>query len=508
MSYEPNRFQKEIYRTVEERNDPYLVVEAVAGSGKTTTLIEMANRLKGGKGIIVAFSKAIQEELAKRLPPFSFGGGFNARTIHSIGNEVIRNTYGNNVQLNNYKYGAIARYVLTGVKDFEFKEIIKIQRGLTKLMDLSRVHLISPDDMVSLKKLGLYHDISMLDEVLKYFPALVKEGEKVFQEQKLIDYTDMIYLPLKMKLEYPKYDFIFTDECQDLNKAQFFSSGHLRENNAISVYVGDRNQAIFGFAGANARSFENIIATTNAKLLPLSICYRCPTSHIEAAKEYVPAMEASPTAREGEIISISPEEIYNIASPGDIIMSRFNSPLIGICIRFIKHGKKALIKGIDIAYKIISMAEEVEELGGFSWVNFEGYLSLWLTSKKEELIRNDISLTQIRTVEDIGEACRFIFREYNPRNIKQFETATKSLFPQSNKEDEELKSDIIWLSSIHKAKGLEARNTFIIERSKLPFSTNDMSDWQFIQEQNLTYVALTRAKEKMYFVEKEATWSF
>jgi len=52
---------------------------------------------------------------------------------------------------------------------------------------------------------------------------------------------------------------------------------------------------------------------------------------------------------------------------------------------------------------------------------------------------------------------------------------------------------------VHKAKGLEWLRVFILDRDRMP-SRWARRDWQVQQEENLIYVAYTRAKEELYFL--------
>ena len=80
------------------------------------------------------------------------------------------------------------------------------------------------------------------------------------------------------------------DECQDLNRCQIELSRQLAGKKGRLLYLGDPRQAIFGFAGAKCHSYQLVKARSNCVELPLSICYRCPKSHIALVKEIFPDM--------------------------------------------------------------------------------------------------------------------------------------------------------------------------------------------------------------------------
>ena len=91
-----------------------------------------------------------------------------------------------------------------------------------------------------------------------------------------MDFTDMIFLPIKFGVAVKQYDFVFIDECQDLNSCQReLMQKAIKPNTGRFVAVGDPAQAIYGFAGADSDSFKKLCNIPNTIQLPLSVCYRC-----------------------------------------------------------------------------------------------------------------------------------------------------------------------------------------------------------------------------------------
>ena len=66
--------------------------------------------------------------------------------------------------------------------------------------------------------------------------------------------------------------------------------------------------------------------------------------------------------------------------------------------------------------------------------------------------------------------------------------------------DEKIENAVM-LSTAHKSKGLEADRVLILLPTKLPLTWKGQLDWQLIQENNLKYVAITRAKKELVFVD-------
>src|SRR5690606_15419074 len=165
-----------------------------------------------------------------------------------------------------------------------------------KLVDLARVTLTDLGDPGALERLCLHHGFDIFDEAISAVPKIIRRGIDNAERYKEIDFTDMIYLPLQWNLQPPQVSCLLVDECQDLNAMQLELALRMRAPSGRMLFVGDASQAIYGFAGASADSFWRIKEITGATELPLSICYRCPSSHLDLARSIVPQIEARPDA--------------------------------------------------------------------------------------------------------------------------------------------------------------------------------------------------------------------
>src|SRR5699024_9201295 len=86
-------------------------------------------------------------------------------------------------------------------------------------------------------------------------------------------------------------DYVLVDESQDLSILQQYFVRQLDTGSNRFIFVGDKYQAIYGFAGADTHSIDNIKKNFILKELPLNICYRCPENVIKLAKDIVPTIE-------------------------------------------------------------------------------------------------------------------------------------------------------------------------------------------------------------------------
>jgi superfamily I DNA/RNA helicase len=520
-----------------------LFVKACAGAGKTSTIVECVNRLSLAirrTTLFVAFSKEISLELERRLPQ-----GVLCKTIHAMGWRVLSDflyragrksrTWG----LIENKYRIILDYFFTQNKTselvFEFaKDLAKkegkpfdraeaqrmfdeLKMDTGKLLNMCQLTLTDQNDREALWQLGQHFDIVFYQE---FWPT-VQEALQFALEAGLnglpepdengcyygladgYSFTDEVYLPVilsrRTNIEFPKYDMIFVDEAQDLSKCLLEFIMLLGNNNTRYCFVGDPNQSIMGFAGSNVNSCEEIIERLNCTVLPLSICYRCPVSGIELAKQIVPEIEAAPGAKQGILEVIKMEEMYAKVREGDMILCRANAPLVSTCFALIRRGVAARIRGRDIGKGLIRVIDEIEVSKGFDFERFpecaDNYfkrkLKSWENRRPEE---------QEREAEKLNDKLSSVMAIYSAKmeigqcsHIGDLRAAIENLFSDGRA--------AVTLCSGHRAKGLQEKNIFLLYPEL--FYNPKASDWEAQQLTNLEYVCLTRHTDALYIIEKE-----
>lgn len=509
LSYAPSSYQTDIFDHV-ENGKGNLVVEAVAGSGKTTTIVCAAKLLRV-PGLFVAFNKSIATELSGRLA----GTKMTAKTAHSVGYGAIRfANHGVNIRVDQYKYNdmlqsmeneievngtcvgrKVSKTELTALRG----EGRKARLGFaSKVFDLARLNLLDFDsdafsddlwDLVNHHGLDVPAGLNGLVEAIMVH--LAAKGRENIAE---VDFCDMVWLPVVNGYKPKSFQRVFVDECQDLSACILALLRKCVTTRGRMVFVGDRRQAIYGFAGADAKSFENIISATKAAVLPLSVCYRCPTKVVDLAREYCPQIEAREGAPEGSIESIDYLNLTDVAAEGDMVLSRTNAPLVEACFAFIAADKKATIRGRDIGQGLIKAARQAAKAVKGDMERFTEGLDAW-EQKEATAIRKRggraASIEARLTALSDKRACLgIVYARSGATTLDGLVSAIEGLFSEDRRG--------VVLSSIHKAKGLENPRVFIMGSPMLDFP--DMQEWQREQERNLAYVAFTRAEETLVLV--------
>lgn len=456
--------------------------EAVAGSGKTTTLLEMLGLMDGNPAFL-AFNKHIAGELASRAPAHAA-----VSTIHSLGFAAVRNTFGK-VQVDSQKMRRITANVM-GEK-FEKKDA---RIAAEKLSSLVRLTLTDPSNAQAVERLMERHDIDangQTEEVLEALPRIIKEG--VQEAKHVIDFDDMVYLPTALNLSPKKHSWVCVDEAQDLNAAQRELVLRAVAPSGRVFAVGDRRQAVYGFAGADTSSIPTLTEKLEATTLPLSICYRCPSSHLDLARTIVPQIEARENAPKGAVEDISLSALTRKLDDkmGDLVICRVNKPLAEIALSLIRAGKKAVLRGRDLSSNLLNLIRKVNRRPQVSsLIPFLEKLTDYKERETTKLLRAGKD-AQAESLEDRIET--LIVLTDGIESISALENRISTIFSDGK--------DGVVCSSVHRAKGLEARRVAIFKPSLLPFP-KAQKDWEIEQEWNLKYVALTRAKETLWMCEE------
>lgn len=494
--YPPSPLQQKIYDFV-ANGTGHGVVAAGAGTGKTTTNVGAIQHIdKSLKVVAIAFNKHIAKELTARVPDNA-----TATTCHSLGFSNVRNQYPQ-IRFDGQKaWRHFKDYTKQLRSDTEFIAVDENAGPIVRLVSLCKGTLQAPTHE-NLAEIADHFGINfILDNAwsLTYiFDAVAALHRSTTADVSAVDYDDMIYFPAAGLVPCEKFDYVIVDECQDLNQAQIKLAFNSLKAGGRILATGDEFQSMYGFRGADADAVPNIIAamTDDAgqapTILPLSVTYRCPTTVVEMVNARFPeiAFEAAPNAKTGTIQSVPMSFLLDNVKTDDLILCRINAPLVSVCYSLIRSGKKATIRGRDIGKGLIDLIEKVQKRTSVYDLNA-------LLSELAEYEANEVSKLiaakkfsraamiedQVETIVAVSDGCF---------SIQDVKTRIGEIFT-----DDQIG---VVLSSVHRAKGDEANSVYILEPGLMPHPLAEQ-DWELVQERNIEYVALTRTKDRLFFVD-------
>ena len=493
---QPSKYQTAIYDWVTNESSN-CIVSASAGSGKSTSCLNAA-KLMIGDTLILSFNSKINLDLKSKISNM-FMPNVEAQTFHACGKSALLKSKGW------HKVEASKVFFITE-KHCQGQELQAARPFIQKLVSFAKNYAIGVKnggrdindvsawmEIIKTQDCSLDADIS-IEKAIEVAIEVLKESNRDF---KVIDFDDMIYLPLVFDCDFKKYAFLIVDEAQDTNIARKLILKKLCGNNTRLLIVGDENQAIYGFTGAESDSMNILKDMFNCIELPLSICYRCDKNIILEAQKYVPSIEfwegnAEGIVREEKYVDFCTNApTYNLTRK-DGILCRNNAPLVAMAFSLIRQGIGCRIEGKDFAkgllnicnkWKVTSLNVFMEKLVKFFDKEFEK-----ATKAKMAMLED-----KLETFVILIERCQSLGKH----DVASLKNLIESMF--SDKDDNNVPNCVV-LSSIHKSKGLEFDRVFCLGNSQFIPSKYAVTEEQLSQEQNLLYIATTRAKHELCLV--------
>jgi len=251
------------------------------------------------------------------------------------------------------------------------------------------------------------------------------------------------------------------------------------------------HNSIYGFRGADSESLTNIAKDFKAVTLPLSISYRCPKSIVKEAQKFVSHIKSSETAPEGTVNDMGTYDAKNMEmfKENDFVVCRNTAPLVRTAFDLIRNKKPAVIVGRDIGKSLITV---IERMGARSISDLIDKLSEWKSKETRKILDNNPEAS-IQKIEERFDCIMVFIQCSGAAAVPDVTEAIDNMFSDDNVRK------AVRLSTIHKAKGLEADRVIMLDSWLLP-SKYAKKDWQKVQENNLSYVAITRSKNFLGYV--------
>lgn len=459
---------------------PHLVVRARAGCGKTTVILQSVSHATWAKSILLcAFNKRIAEELKlKCKDPRT-----EIKTLHAIGFSFLRSL--GKLQVDENREIKIARDLCGRQRD---ELVIPSAKLATKIKEIN--HLATLQDAIDLAwRFDCLPDTDSRYTVEDVSHMALDICLKSQQNDGTISFADMLYLPLALNLTRANWDLVVVDEAQDMSPTQIILAQRCVKSTGRIVVVGDDRQGIYAFRGADSQTIDNLKSTLSADELTLTVTHRCPKSVVSLSQRLVPDYIAAESAPDGIVDTVKYIDLAKSVTPGSFVLSRKNAPLMTVCLSLLRQNIRARIQGKDIGAQLRSI---VAKLKASSVSDFLSRLYTWQEKeiKRAQSRGNGIGSGREDVVRDIYETLCALSEDVT--GMDELYGKIESLFSETYDVE---RSDYVVCSSVHKAKGLEASRVFLLAETLYPGNRHDV-----MEEQNIEYVAITRAKHHLSMV--------
>ena len=451
-----------------------LVIEAFAGTGKTTTIKEAFTYVHPDitRILYAVFNKRNQKEAEAKIKD----PRVEVKTLHSLGYAFIKRVWPQAKPDDAVEVDRILKQAPLAGND-------EIAMAL-KLVGFAKNTCIKPTASDIIRIAG-EQDIDLGERQDRWVAVTLAaiESAKVKDPAGRISFNDMVWLPVACAMVRPLYDLVCIDEAQDMNLPQLTMARQACKPSGRVVVVGDSRQAIYGFRGAVQNGMGMMKVTLAAKTLMLSATYRCPKAVVARAAQLVPDYKAASEAPEGLVSSLNESAMMGKLAVGDAILSRLNAPLMPLALSLLRKNIPARIEGRDIGKQLVGM---IRSLKAKSIPDLMARLAAWEAKQTARLQDAKNAEKRIEQVHDIAATLSAIAESSS--SVADCEARLNSLFEDTNEQSR----PAVVLSSVHKAKGLEWHRVFLLSET---FRASRGGE-----EANIYYVALTRSKAELYLV--------
>jgi len=579
-------------------NEGPLLIMAGAGSGKTRVLTTKVAYLIEKLGVnpyqilAITFTNKAAKEMKSRLVDLV---GTNAKdiqvsTFHSFGLKLVRENYerlgysSNFVIMDSDDSLTVIKKIL---KEMELDPKIYNPKGIKNKISGCKNELMNAHDYEK------YASSDYEQVVFKVF----KKYDETLKSNNAIDFDDLLVLPIKLLKQnkdilekyQERFKYILIDEYQDTNEAQYLLSKLISNKYKNICVVGDQDQAIYSWRGANYKNILNFEKDyPNAKTILLEENYRSTKTILDAANsviknnknrkeknlwsqkgigdkiKYYRAYDEKNEARvvvseikqlKNEGINyddiailyrtnaqsrILEEELLRENMPYKVIGSMYfyNRKEIKDLMAYLRliHNEKdnvSLLRVINTPKRGIGLRTiqtltnkaDLENISIYDAIEANKELEFKKIIEKLKKLKDNMSLTELidQVLEISGlkselENEKTLEAEIRLENLEEFKSITKAFEEReglvsleefllevsliSDVEEYKDGNNRISLMTVHSVKGLEFDYVFVVgmEEGIFPHINSLMDNSELEEERRLCYVAITRAKEKLYLM--------
>ena len=477
-----------------------VAVSAVAGSGKTTTImLGLASAWEDPTStLLLAFNKKNADELKKRAP-----AGLTVSTLNGLGHRGWSRVSQGRLFLDTKIVGNHVSDIIREQPDPLHQEYLQLNWAHMKNLvakaktvglipkQFSYAKGLVPDTKENWEMLADKHNIDFNDSIYNVaYQALVRCVTQGLAGG--IDFDDQLYLPVCFQATMQKYSLIVVDEAQDLSEIQHELILRSLAKNGRIVFVGDPRQAIYGFRGAAANSMEILSERLDATWLPLTVSFRCSHAAAALAKKIVPELTAFEGNKQGKVEYHRMNWKLNELPSHAAILCRNVAPLIKLGMEAIRQGVPAHMVGRDIGAPLLKACKDLSK---------DTSVTEAIISWREVKVANSRSLEMEEHYYDTAEALLAVTEVFSIQSKNDLESKLQMLFSRT--------TGGLTLSTVHRAKGMEWDVVYILDRHRMPakyavkaaYENPEACSWMLEQEKHLQYIAYTRTKNVLGFID-------
>jgi len=497
MDHSPTPEQQEIMDAAREGKHN-MMIQALAGTGKTSTLELIASVTPVMPTLALAFNVKNKKDLEKKFP-----GHYEVKTINGLGHGAFGRAIGKRLIVEEKKLGTLITQLFKEL-DYRGEEndwiVIKqlvsgaMQQGLVPVPYDRNFRGVVSDTEANWQSLDT--DMITVPEHLIAMARRVLCNSIEASFNGIISYDDQIYMSTMFGGVFPRFPRVKVDEAQDLSPLNHIMVQRCAAE--LLTVVGDSHQAIYAFRGADSSSMNKLRRLRQQwKDLKLSVTFRCPKVIVARQQDHVPGYTAHVTNETGNLVRLAEKEqeswnwqsVIDVAVSGTIaILCRNNAPLLSMAFKLLRKHIGCVMLGRDIGRGLDALSKKIVPQDDTPTADFIKMVCAWRDNEIYKMQLED-NTSKIDKITDQTECLLAVAESSGASTAGDLRKAIKELFARE--------SGRITLSTGHRAKGLEWQNVIHLDPWRVPskWAQKALANGNPIpmqQELNLRYVIETR----------------
>lgn len=502
MNFKPTPEQEAITAAARESEDSLLII-AMAGTGKTSTLKLVSQVLPPRPSLALAFNVKIKKELEAAFPEH-----FDVKTMNGLGHAAWNKALGKRCEVKQDKLGDLLKAIskreniqLSGDDWSVVLGLVRKARAMGLVPDQWRATQLLPDTEDGWQKVADACYLDPSDDQLWLARRILNECINLSYKG-VLDFDDQIYMSALFGGVFTKYPIVLVDEAQDLSPLN-----HIQVRKSAAgrlIVVGDPRQAIYAFRGADSSSMGTLRGLREQWIdLPLSQTFRCPKAVVARQQDHAPGYNAADSAPEGEVVHSpagTPWQAEALAPSGPTaILCRNNAPLFAAALRLIKRGIGCTLMGSEIGKALVGLSKKILPDDDADAPTCIATISSWRDSEISKARANDKE-ERVVLIQDKAECLLAVIENGEVKRAADIRSLLGRMFEPSSLR--------ITLATGHKAKGLEWDNVIHLDPWRVPskYAVSALQAGNPVpmeQDLNLRYVIETRTKRRLIFANLE-----
>jgi hypothetical protein len=537
LGFQMNAPQRNIMRTIAElepavTDSGNVMVQAAPGAGKTSLIVVLNIMIEMMKtlGLIrdyprilaLAHMRQNRAMLERYLPPY-----VDKMTVHKLGWSLCQKMSSRYTiaewKVPNITHAILKKHYPMGVmlldedNSLNRRDNGELYWALARFIKILITSLVDDTNIAGIEWLYEQYtpDIAGITEtfrdaiIRKLAPEILQAVDANRKEGGYLSFEEQVVVPIRAKWFNHQYDIVLVDEGQDLSPAQQIIVERVAKYKFV---VGDMNQAIMAFGGADRAAWNRMSFILDATVLTMPISQRCPVKVIEYLQAVFKEVTPREKAPQGDVQILEDDETFvkYADKPGTGVICRTHADVAEAYVSLMHADVKTpiVVLGSDVYGMVKQTIQGMGRIRSipqpFTNETFQEYLNMWLSAELDKARQQRMQAQRDIKISEAKQAARTVsllfnfFQPDTPQQLTELVGLRFGTSPDDIFHKQKLFKTSLVVGTCHMWKGLEIPHAIVYNTFNYGQERGAAS-----QENEVLFVAMSRAQQTLAFYPEE-----